>query len=178
MGVMGMVVVLLAQAQPLPGSSAPEPTPTPALAVPVETTLPASIEVRNDMGKRFKLVEARVVMDGQELSHRVAAKGQELEQQFRAYDGAVSPGSHQVTVNLVYEGRNTGIFTYLDDYKIRVQSSAEFTAQDRAHPVALQVLAYERSGITIPIEQKPTMEIKPSPGSPPLAGFKAATPLR
>jgi hypothetical protein len=166
---MGMVVVLLAQAQPLPGSSAPDPTESQALIVPRETTLPAAIDVRSDMGKRFKLMEVRVSIDGQEVSHRVAAKGQELEHDFRAYDGAVSPGPHQVSVILNYEGRNAGIFTYMDDYKFKVESSADFTAQDRAHPVALQVLAYQRSGITIPVEQKPTMEIKALPTAVPAA---------
>jgi hypothetical protein len=162
MGVMGMVVVLLAQAQPLPGSGAPDPTESQAVIVPRETTLPAAIDVRSDMGKRFKLMEVRVSIDGQEVSHRVAAKGQELEHD-------VSPGPHQVSVILNYEGRNAGIFTYMDDYKFKVESSADFTAQDRAHPVALQVLAYQRSGITIPVEQKPTMEIKALPTAMPAA---------
>src|SRR5205814_1466300 len=113
------------------------------------------------------------------VSHRVAAKGQELDHQFRAYDGAVSPGPHQVNIMLVYEGRNVGIFTYLGDYKIRLESSADFTAQDNLEPVALQVLAYERSGVTIPLEQRPTMEIKPvATGPTSVTAFRAATPLR
>jgi hypothetical protein len=158
MSMTGLVVVLLAQAAPLPESSAPNEPP--AVVLPADTTLPASIDVRSDLGKRFKLIEVRVLMDGQELSHRVAARGQELEHQFRAYDGDVAPGPHKVSVLLVYEGRNVGFFTYLDDYKFRVQSSADFTAQDRTHPATIQVLAYEKPGVTVPLEQKPTMEIK------------------
>jgi hypothetical protein len=175
MNVMGMVVVLLAQAAPLPESGAQDDNAR-LIAVP-ETTLPATVDVRSDMGKRFKLIEARVVMDGRELAHRVASKGQELEQQFRAYEGEVGPGVHQVTVQLVYEGRNVGIFTYMDDYKIRLQSSAEVTVQDRAHPAAVQVLAYEKPGFTVPVEQKPTMEIKPVTGTAaPAAALRATTP--
>jgi hypothetical protein len=162
MDVMGMVLVLLAQAAPLPQPGAQGDAER-QIAVPV-VSLPATVDVNSNMGKRFKLVEARVAIDGQELSHRVAAAGQELEPQFRAFDGEVAPGPHQVTVNLVYEGRNVGIFTYMDDYKIRMQSSAEFSVQDRAHPAAVQVLAYERSGVTIPVEKRPTMEIKAGTG--------------
>jgi hypothetical protein len=174
MSMMGLVVVMLAQAAPLPGSGAPDDSAR-LIAVP-ETTLPATVDVRSDMGKRFKLIEARVVMDGRELAHRVASKGQELEQQFRAYEGEVDPGAHQVTVQLVYEGRNVGLFTYMDGYKIRLQSSADLTVQDRAHPAAVQVLAYERSGLTIPVEQKPTMEIKAGTAPTSAAAMPAATP--
>jgi hypothetical protein len=157
MGMMEMVVVLLAQAAPLPAGA---PNDTERSIVVPDTTLPVTVDVNSNLGKRFKLIDARVVMDGRELAHRTADPGQELEHQFRAYDGEVGPGPHQVTVALVYEGRNVGLFTYMDDYKIRVQSSADFTAQDRAHPAAVQVLAYERSGFTIPVEKRPTMEIK------------------
>jgi len=117
----------------------------------------------------------RVSLDGQEVLHRVAAKGQELEQQFRAYEGEVSPGAHHVTVNLVYEGRNVGIFTYMDDYKIRMQSSGDFTVPDRAHPAVVQVLAYERSGLTIPVEKRPTMEIKTATVAPGASAIRAST---
>jgi hypothetical protein len=164
MNVMGMVLVLLAQAAPLPGATAQGDAER-QIEVPV-VSLPARVEVNSTMGKRFKLVEARVVIDGQELGRRVASGGQELEPQFRVFDGEVGPGPHQVTVSLVYEGRNVGIFTYMDDYKVRMQSSAEFTVQDRAHPAVVQVLAYERSGVTIPIEKRPTMELKPGVGAP------------
>ena len=127
---------------------------------PARPELSASVDVRSDLGKRFRLVEERITLDGSELSHRTAARGEELEHSFRAYDGPVSPGSHTVSVTLVYEGRNAGPFTYLDGYRYRVESSADFTAEASARPAAIQVLAYERPGAMVPIEQKPTMEIK------------------
>ena len=74
------------------------------------------------------------------------------------------PGRHAVNVILVYQGRNAGLFNYVDDYKFRVQSSYAFEAfADR--PAALDVVARERKGISVPLEQKPTMEITPGAGS-------------
>jgi hypothetical protein len=105
-------------------------------------------------------VEARLVMDGQELSHRLAATGQELDTRTRLYDGAVRPGLHAVQVTLVYEGRNKGPFTYLDDYKIRLESTVDFNFAEGRRPGALEILAYERPGATVTVEHKPMMEIK------------------
>jgi len=172
MGVTGWMLVLLAQAAPPldAGAGGAERQIEVTQAV-----LPAAVDVQSTMGKRFKLIEMRVAIDGQDVAHRVAVHGQELEQQFRAYEGDVTPGQHHVVVNLVFEGRNVGIFTYMDDYKIRMQSSGDFTVQDRAHPATVQVLAYERSGLTIPVEKRPTMEIKATgvPGN--AAAVRAST---
>jgi hypothetical protein len=130
------------------------------------------------MGKRFRLVEIRVVMDGQELSHRLAAKGTELDAQQRLYEGDVTPGLHNLTVTLSYEGRNTGPFTYLDDYKFRLESTGTFMAQEVGRPASIEVLAYQKPGATVPVEQKPTMEIKAVPGSGMSAAFPAPEPAR
>jgi hypothetical protein len=69
-----------------------------------------------------------------------------------------------VNVVLVYQGRNAGLFNYLDDYTFRVQSSYAFEAFAN-RPAVLDVVAKERKGISVPLEQKPTMEISPAPGS-------------
>ena len=163
MSVAFLMAVLLAQA-PAGAGSQPMDDRLPRLAT--------SIEVRSDLGKRFRFVEARVVLDGLELTNRVAANGQELEHKFRAYDGAVTPGAHTVTVTLEYEGRNAGIFTYLDNYRFRVESTAEFTVHESSRPATILVLAYERPGVDVPLEKKPMMEIKAAPGSPVTAATK------
>jgi len=164
MGVTCLMVVLLAQAAPEPRSIAPREVEDGLTAV-KETTVPASVDLRSDLGKRFRLVEARLVVDGQELSHRLAATGQELETQTRLYDGAVRPGLHAVQVILLYEGRNKGPFTYLDDYKIRLESTVNFNFQEGSRPGALEILAYERRGATVTVEHKPMMELKSAANS-------------
>jgi len=172
MGVTLLMVAWLAQAAPEARSIAPKEVEDGLTAV-RETNIPASVDLRSNLSKRFRLVEARVTMDGRELSHRLAASGKELDTQTRLYDGAVRPGRHMVQVNLVYEGRNTGPFTYLDDYKFRLESTVDFNFQEGNRPGALEVLVYEKSGATVPIEQKPLMELKPASNS----GATAALPL-
>lgn len=126
--------------------------------------VPGTVRVRSEMGRRYRLVEASVAMDGAQVAHRRAPEGKELEREFTAFKGPVIPGRHAVNVTLVYQGRNAGLFNYLDDYTFRVQSSYAFDAiADR--PAVLDVVAKERKGISVPLEQKPTMEISPAPGS-------------
>ena len=176
MGVTCLMVVLLAQAAPEPRSIAPREVEDGLTAAVKETTVPASVDLRSELGKRFRLVEARLVMDGQELSHRLAATGQELEMRTRLYDGAVRPGRHAVQVTLVYEGRNKGPFTYLDDYKVRLESTVDFNFAEGSRPGALEILAYERPGATVTVEHKPMMEIKSAANSGATAAVQVPAP--
>ena len=172
MGVTWVMMVLLAQATPETRSTAPREAEVQE-AIREPAVLPASVDVRSALSKRFRLIEARLVVDGQEMSHRTATRGQELENPFRLYDGSLPPGRwNSVNVTLVYEGRNTGLFTYLDDYKFRVQSTIDFTFPASGRPAAIEVLAYERSGVTLTVEQKPTMEIMAPSGSGATAAVK------
>jgi hypothetical protein len=139
-------------------------------------TLPARVAVSNQMGKRFKLVEATLMMDGVQVAHREAAPGQELDKAFQAYEGAIMPGEHILTVELVYEGRNLGPFTYLDNYRFRVDTSYPFTAAASA-PASLNVVARERPGGNVPIEQKPMVDITPAAGSGASPTMPAAAPV-
>jgi hypothetical protein len=154
--------------RPAPTENAPAQQEDPA-AVELPPTappavVPGTVRVRSEMGKRYRLVEATVSMDGAQVAQRRAPEGSELEKEFTAYKGPVSPGRHAVNVTLVYQGRNAGLFNYLDDYTFRVQSSYAFEAVAN-RPATLDVVAKERKGISVPLEQKPMIEIGPAPGS-------------
>ena len=192
MVVMGWAVVMAMQLadptvadtdQPRPPAGpvdrkATEPVPSPA---PVEleagvqsgervgppaapTTVPGEINVRSELGTRFKLVEATVLLDGIPVAERRAKPGQELERSFEAWTGPVRAGPHAMTVALIYEGRNPRVFNYMDDYQFLVTSSYPFqAASDR--PAALDVVVRERKGASVPMEKRPYLEITPAGGS-------------
>jgi hypothetical protein len=169
--------------EPVPDRSrGPRPASTaggaPARALPATpANVSGLVVVRSELGKRYRLIEASVAIDGDEVARREAPKGQELERSFTAFDGALTPGRHAVSVTLVYEGRNAGVFSYVDNYKFRVQSSYAFDAVGNG-PAALNVVARERPGADVPLEKKPTMEISPAPGAGvvPVAVETAAAP--
>lgn len=178
MGVTLLVAVFLAQAAPEARSIAPkqvEAAPAPAEVVP-RASIPASVVLRSSLDKRFRLVETKVTVDGQDVSHRAAPRGQELDTLGRIFEGTVRPGWHVVRVELLYEGRNKGPFTYLDDYKVRLESTVDFNFQEGNRPGALEVLAYEKPGATVSVENKPIMELKPAAQSGATAAVRPATP--
>jgi hypothetical protein len=161
--------------EPVPSPAPTEPAVRPAAPSTAEksatvdtvappTDVPGTVRVRSEMGRRYRLVEATIAMDGEQVAHRRAPDGAELEREFTAFKGPVMPGRHAVNVVLVYQGRNAGLFNYLDDYTFRVQSSYAFEAFAN-RPAVLDVVSKERKGISVPLEQKPTMEISPAPGS-------------
>src|SRR5689334_5578124 len=100
MGVTWLMAVFLAQAVPEARSIAPRDIEDGASGIPAPT-MPASVELRSELGKRFRLLEERVSIDGKLVSQRVANRGQELEPRTRLYDGNVPPGWHIVNVVLV-----------------------------------------------------------------------------
>jgi len=138
----------------------------------------ALIELHSDLRKRLRFVKARLLLDGVEIVHRVAPTGQELEDSFRASAGKMKPGPYTLTVALEYEGRNTGLFTYLDGYRFKLESSANFTVREMmsASPATIYVFVYERPGAGVPLEKKLTIEIKAASPSPISASTNAPAP--
>jgi hypothetical protein len=166
MGVTWMVAMVLAQTlPPVRDAGVDGPLAVPAQVVVAPAQVPASVDVSSQLGKRFRFVEAEVFLDGDALADKTAVGSQELAHSFRAFEGPISPGPHTVTVTLTYAGRNTGPFTYLDEYRYIVTASANFEARPGAQPAALDVVASERSGLTVPLEEKPRAEIRSAPNS-------------
>jgi hypothetical protein len=133
---------------------------------PANVAVPAMIEVHNEMGKRYRLTEVAVLLDGVEVARVRAPKGAELARDFPAFAGPLPAGEHAVTVTLVYDGRNPGPITYFDDYHFRAESTSAFTVtSDGRGPAKLDVVARERKGMNVPFEKKVELEIAPVAGS-------------
>jgi hypothetical protein len=178
MGVSWLVAMVLAQTLPPVRDAGVDGPPlvetaqvVPLSAAPVviepvrPTEVTASIDVSSQLGKRYRFIEAEVFLDGDELANRTATGNDELARSFRAFEGPIPPGPHTVTVTLTYTGRNAGPFTYLDNYRYTVTTAASFDARPGAQPAALDVVATERSGITVPVEERPRAEIRTAPNS-------------
>jgi hypothetical protein len=180
-GLWMVVAGVLAQAQPSPGVKEPDRGRSGVLAVSdARDGAPASVEVRSDMGKRFRLTEAVLVLDGQEVARRTAAKGEELERSFQLWasgrapvngservsiDGLLHSGEHALTVRLTYEGRNVGPIAYLDDIKLHAESMFAFKVGTGDRPAVLQVVARERADARLPLQAEPVLTVSPQPGS-------------
>jgi hypothetical protein len=128
-------------------------------------SVPVRIYIRNDMGKRFRLVEARVALDETEVVHRRSTGRHELERSFSALETAVRPGEHALRATLVYQGRNRGPRSQVENHQVRVQTSYAFDLAAESDTAAIHVVARERAGANVPLEKKTVLEVMAEPGS-------------
>ena len=112
---------------------------------------------RNEMGASFYLESVAYALDGAPVYTKVDVDGDlEKREEFEIFNGRVSPGEHQVSVQLVYRGHGYGLFSYLEGYKFRVQSSNAFNAEP-GKVTTVKVVGYEKGGITAELKDRPAV---------------------
>jgi hypothetical protein len=115
----------------------------------------AEIVFQNDMSSAFRLIRALVVLDGAVQYNKADDTGALGEQTtIPILSGALPPGDHTLQVLLQFQGNGYGVFSYLKGYKFDVRSTHSFRAVE-GKTISLQVIAYEKGGVTTPLEQRP-----------------------
>ncbi|HYD39533.1 MAG TPA: dihydrolipoamide acetyltransferase [Anaeromyxobacter sp.] len=123
----------------------------------ITTGAKAILVHRNEMGSSFYLESASYALDGAPIFTKVDVEGDlEKREEFEIFNGRVSPGEHQISVQLVYRGHGYGIFSYLEGYKFRVQSSNTFTAE-AGKVISIRVVGFEKGGITAELKDRPAI---------------------
>jgi hypothetical protein len=118
------------------------------------------IKHKNDMGATFRLIKVVYALDGVQIVNRVDDTGHLADMpEFDVYNGAIQPGNHTLSVQLVYQGSGFGVFSYLKGYKFKASASNTFIAADGKATV-VTVVGYEKGGITTSMEDKPAIEFK------------------
>jgi hypothetical protein len=118
----------------------------------------AEVDFKNEMSSAFLLTRALFVIDGQVQYNRQDDSGALADQKdIPLYSGSVPPGDHTIQVSLTFQGNGYGIFSYLRGYKFEVKSSHAFTAIE-GKSLAVTATAFEKGGVTTPLEQRPTIE--------------------
>lgn len=112
---------------------------------------------RNEMGASFYLESVAYALDGAPVYTKADVDGDlEKREEFEIFNGRVSPGEHQVSVQLVYRGHGYGLFSYLEGYKFRVQSSSAFKAE-AGSVTTVKVVGFEKGGITAELKDRPAV---------------------
>jgi hypothetical protein len=118
----------------------------------------AVIHHKNEMGSSFKLIKAAFALDGVQIAAKSEAGLAEV-QEFDVYNGAIQPGSHTLSVALVYQGNGFGVFSYLKGYKFNVKSSHTFVAGE-SKSTNITVVGYEKGNITTQLADKPAIDFR------------------
>lgn len=112
---------------------------------------------RNEMGSSFYLESVAYALDGAPIYTKVDVDGDlEKRAEFEIFNGRVVPGNHQISVQLTYRGHGYGLFSYLEGYKFKVQSSYTFSA-DPGKVNTIKVVGFEKGGITAELKDRPAI---------------------
>jgi len=142
-----------------------EPTPpaVPPAAVPAvaPTAAPArdafaTVNFRNDVGAKLRLVEARFTMDGNDLPTVLTSP--QPGKSYVVVSGPMKPGPHYVTARLTYQGERR-VFTYMNGYKLKVSSNQVVTAPEN-RTVSFTVVGAENKGMTVPLDKRVVVKLE------------------
>jgi hypothetical protein len=117
----------------------------------------ATLFHRNEMGSSFALESVAYALDGAPIFTKVDVNGDLAKQEeLEIFNGRIVPGQHQIAVRLIYRGHGYGLFSYLEGYKFKVQSSYTFNAE-AAKVTRVKVVGYEKGGLTTDLKDRPAV---------------------
>ncbi len=117
----------------------------------------AEIRFKNEMSNAFRLTRALFVLDGAVQYNKEDDTGALAAQpEIPIFSGTIPPGDHTLQVLVQLRGHGYGVFSYLRGYKFEVKSSHAFTVTE-GKAVELEVIAWEKGGVTTPLEQRPAV---------------------
>lgn len=132
---------------------------------------------RNEMGDSFVLESVTYALDGAPLYTRTDETGElSKHRELEIFNGRIVPGQHQVAVRLVYRGHGYGVFSYLEGYRFKVQSSHTFNAEP-GKVTTVRVVGFEKGGLTTDLQDRPAVryDIDSSRAPPPPAASSSET---
>jgi len=109
---------------------------------------------RNEMGSSFYLESVTYALDGAPIYTKVDLDGDlDKREEFEVFNGRIVPGNHQLAVQLVYRGYGFGLFSYLKDYRFKIQSAYTVNAEP-GKVVTVKVVSFEKGGLTTELKDR------------------------
>lgn len=113
---------------------------------------------KNDMGASFVLESVSYALDGAPIFTRADDTGElDKKKEIEIFNGRIVPGNHQVSVKLQYRGSGFGVFSYLEAYKFKVQSSHTFNAEG-GKVTTIKIVGFEKGNITTDLKDRPAVK--------------------
>ncbi len=85
----------------------------------------------NELGGGYGLESVQYFLDGKNVFTRIASDGSLDDiDELKFHEQTLPPGEHTLQVNLVLRGKGHRIFSYLESFQFKVQSSFKFTIEE------------------------------------------------
>ncbi|MFZ5470777.1 MAG: dihydrolipoamide acetyltransferase [Myxococcota bacterium] len=115
---------------------------------------------KNEMGSSFVLESVAYALDGAPIFTKVDPNGDlDKREELEIFNGRIVPGQHQIAVRFVYRGHGFGVFSYLEGYKFKVQSSYTFNAE-AGKVTTVKIVGYEKGGLTTDLKDRPAVDYR------------------
>jgi hypothetical protein len=112
---------------------------------------------RSEMGGSFAIESVAYALDGAPIFTKVDVKGDlQNRQEFEIFNGRIVAGQHQIAAKVVYRGHGYGVFSYLEGYRFKIQSSYTFNAE-AAKVTTVKIVGYEKGGVTTDLKDRPAI---------------------
>lgn len=121
----------------------------------------------NEMSNRYKLYSLIYYIDGVRSYSYVAPDSLESASRTPAntaptnFTTSLSPGTHQVKVVAYYLGNDSGVFSYLSEYKVRTENVEEVKIE-RGKNLNVNVFGYEKGSLLTDFKERPAIRITAS----------------
>jgi len=120
----------------------------------ITTGAKAVLVHRNEMGSSFYLESVTYALDGAPIYTKVDLDGDlDKREEFEIFNGRIVPGNHQLAVQMVYRGYGFGLFSYLKDYRFKIQSAYTVDAEP-GKVITVKVVSFEKGGLTTELKDR------------------------
>ena len=112
----------------------------------------------NEMGDEvFKLISVEYLVDAQPIFQKADPGELAALKEIEVFNDNIGPGTHKLSVQMVYQGRPVWIFSYVEGYKFKVSSSYDFTAE-QGKTVNVRVVGFDKGGWLSKLEDRPAIK--------------------
>jgi len=113
----------------------------------------------NEMGDEvFKLISVEYLVDAQPIFQKADPGELAAAREIEVFNNNIGPGSHKLSVQMVFQGLPAWIFSYVKAYKFKVSSNCDFMAE-QGKIVTVRVVGFDKGGWLSQFEDRPSIKV-------------------
>ncbi|MEC9283924.1 MAG: hypothetical protein VX642_14515 [Bdellovibrionota bacterium] len=113
---------------------------------------------KNEMSNRYLLQSLEFFVNESKVYSFFSDPKEKDKKSTQAHEVNLPPGKHEIRVVAIYNGNDTGVFSYLSDYKIRAEGKREIEVI-KGRDQVLKIKGFEKGGVLTDFKERPAIEI-------------------
>jgi hypothetical protein len=123
------------------------------------------ISFKNEMSDRYILHSVKYSIDGEDVYSYFRDEESKTDtdkvgkNSIPDFEGSVAPGSHNLVIRVLFQGNDTGIFSYISDYKTKAEGQLTFQV-DKGTTTAIEVNSFEKGWMLTEFKDRPDLRVR------------------